>query len=57
MKKSVKVEKRSEYTGIKMERDLYEKARRRANERHQTYSEYIRQLIVSDLRLEGVRGK
>jgi hypothetical protein len=40
--------KRSEFTAIKMRRALYQKAKRRALSRHQTYSEYVRQLIVSD---------
>jgi hypothetical protein len=39
---------RDEYTAIRMERDLYEKAKRRAGSRRQTYSEYVRQLIVED---------
>ena len=39
----------TEYTGIKMERDLYELAKQRARDRRQTYSEYVRQLIVRDL--------
>ena len=38
-----------EYTGIKMERDLYDMARERARSPHQTYSEYVRQLIVQDV--------
>jgi hypothetical protein len=41
----------TEFTAIKMERDLYEKAKRRARSRHQTYSEYVRQLIVNDTNL------
>jgi hypothetical protein len=39
----------TEYTAIRMERDLYRQARRRAESRHQTYSEYVRQLIVRDV--------
>jgi hypothetical protein len=39
----------TEYTGIKMERNLYAQARARAKSRHQTYSEYVRQLIVQDV--------
>jgi hypothetical protein len=39
----------SEFTGIKMNRDLYERAQERAVSRHQTYSEYVRQLIVRDI--------
>jgi hypothetical protein len=42
----------TEYTGIKMERDLYEQAKQRAQARHQTYSEYVRQLIVRDIEKE-----
>lgn len=38
-----------EYTGIKMDKALYRKARRKAKDKHQSYSEYVRQLIVSDL--------
>jgi hypothetical protein len=38
-----------EYTGIKMDRELYELAKARARDRHQTYSEYVRQLIVRDV--------
>jgi hypothetical protein len=38
----------SEFTAVKMERGLYQKAKSRARSRHQTYSEYVRQLIVSD---------
>ena len=39
----------SKYTAIKMPRRLYLKARRTARARHQTFSEYVRQLIVSDI--------
>lgn len=39
----------TEFTGIKMEPDLYEQAQKRARARHQTYSEYVRQLIVRDV--------
>ena len=38
-----------EYTGIKMDRKLYKLARERARSRHQSYSEYVRQLIVHDV--------
>jgi hypothetical protein len=38
-----------EYTGIKMDRQLYELAKKRAQSRHQTYSEYVRQLILQDV--------
>ena len=38
-----------EYTGIKMDRELYELAKERARSRHQSYSEYVRQLIVRDV--------
>jgi hypothetical protein len=38
-----------EYTGIKMDRELYKLAKDRARRRHQTYSEYVRQLIVRDV--------
>jgi hypothetical protein len=38
-----------EYTGIKMDRELYKLAKGRARRRHQTYSEYVRQLIVRDV--------
>jgi hypothetical protein len=38
-----------EYTGIKMDRELYKIAKERARCRHQTYSEYVRQLIVRDI--------
>ncbi len=41
--------RRSEFTGIKMERDLYERATARAQRQRQTYSEYVRQLIVRDI--------
>ena len=40
----------TEYTGIKMERGLYKLARERARSQHQTYSEYVRQLIVQDVK-------
>ena len=40
---------RSEYTAIKMDRELHKRAKERAVSRHQTYSEYVRQLIVQDL--------
>lgn len=40
---------RSKYAAVRMERDLYEKAKRKAGLRRQTYSEYIRQLIVDDV--------
>jgi hypothetical protein len=39
----------SKYTAMRIERQLYRKARRRARARHQTYSEYVRQLIVRDI--------
>ena len=39
----------SEFTGVKMEPELYDQAKRRAKGRHQTYSEYVRQLIVHDI--------
>jgi hypothetical protein len=39
----------SKFTAIRMERRLYSKARRQARARHQTFSEYVRQLIVSDV--------
>jgi hypothetical protein len=32
-----------------MEQDLYERAQERAGAQHQTYSEYVRQLIVRDI--------
>lgn len=38
-----------EYTGIKMDRELYKLAKERARSRHQSYSEYVRQLIVRDV--------
>lgn len=38
-----------EYTGVKMDKALYNMAKRRARERHQSYSDYVRQLIVSDV--------
>lgn len=43
--------KRSEpvFTGIKMDKTLYRKARLRAKSLHQGYSDYVRQLIVRDL--------
>lgn len=41
--------RRSEFTAIKMERHLYERAQERAGSQHQTYSEYVRQLIVRDI--------
>ncbi|CAN5461590.1 hypothetical protein BH20VER3_BH20VER3_00820 [soil metagenome] len=41
-----------EYTAIKMDRELYELAKRRAASLHQTYSEYVRQLIVRDVEPE-----
>jgi predicted DNA-binding protein len=41
--------RQSEFTGIKMNRELYERAQERAGSRHQTYSEYVRQLIVRDI--------
>jgi hypothetical protein len=43
----------TEYTGIKMERDLYDQAKQQAQSRHQTYSEYVRQLIVRDIEKSG----
>jgi Arc/MetJ-type ribon-helix-helix transcriptional regulator len=41
--------KRSEYTAVRMEPELYEQAFQRAQDRYQTFSEYVRQLIVRDL--------
>jgi hypothetical protein len=38
----------SKFTAVRMGRRLYAKARRKARSRHQTFSEYVRQLIVSD---------
>lgn len=38
----------SKFTAIRMGRRLYAKARRKARSRHQTFSEYVRQLIVAD---------
>jgi Arc/MetJ-type ribon-helix-helix transcriptional regulator len=39
----------AEFTAVKMEPDLYKKAKRRARSRYQSYSEYVRQLIVRDV--------
>jgi hypothetical protein len=51
MRKRFKTEGKNEpeYTGIKMDRELYKLAKERARHRHQTYSEYVRQLIVRDV--------
>ena len=38
-----------EFVAAKMEPQLYKKAKRRARSRHQTYSEYVRQLIKRDV--------
>lgn len=40
--------------GIKMDEGLFKKAHQRAKENHQTLSEYVRQLIVRDLRAKAV---
>jgi hypothetical protein len=40
------------FIGIKMPPDMYAKARRRARGRSQSYSEYVRQLIVCDIEKE-----
>jgi predicted DNA-binding protein len=45
--------RQSEFTAIKMDPDMYERARERAESRHQTYSEYVRQLIVRDIEQKG----
>ena len=42
-----------EFTAVKMEPALYKKAKRRARSRYQTYSEYVRQLIVRDVAEKG----
>jgi Arc/MetJ-type ribon-helix-helix transcriptional regulator len=39
----------TDYTAVKMDRKLYEQVKRRARGKFQTYSEYVRQLIVADL--------
>ena len=39
--------------GIKMDKGLFKRAKARAKERHQTLSEYIRQLIVADIRVKS----
>lgn len=39
--------------GIKMDRGLFKRAKARAKERHQTLSEYVRQLIVADIRAKA----
>jgi hypothetical protein len=39
--------------GIKMDRGLFSRAKARAKEKHQTLSEYIRQLIVADIRAKA----
>jgi len=41
------------FTGIKMDRALYRKARQRAKQLHQDYSNYVRQLIVRDVEPEA----
>lgn len=43
-----------EYTGVKMDKTLYAQAKKRAKQRHQSYSDYVRQLIVRDLDNEPV---
>lgn len=56
MKKTESVKKKSEHppmAGIKMDKGLFRKAKGRAKERHQTLSEYVRQLIVCDLRAKA----
>ena len=47
--------RRSKFSGIRMEPDLYAEARRKATLRHQTFSEYVRQLIVDDLLAAAAR--
>lgn len=44
---------RSPMAGIKMDRGLFKRAKARAKERHQTLSEYVRQLIVADIRAKA----
>ena len=43
------------FTGVKMDRGLYKKARRRAKNLHQGYSDYVRQLIVRDIGKEAAK--
>lgn len=41
--------RQDQYTAIKLDRELLKLAKERARDRHQTYSEYVRQLIVRDV--------
>jgi NRPS condensation-like uncharacterized protein len=45
--------KRLPMAGIKMDKGLFRRAKARAKERHQTLSDYIRQLIVADIRVKA----
>jgi hypothetical protein len=47
--KPLKEKVRALYTAVKMDKELYHAAIRKARRRHQTYSEYVRQLIVTDI--------
>ena len=49
MRNKSKRVKPSKFTGIRIEPELYDQAKLRAKGRYQTYSEYVRQLIVSDI--------
>jgi hypothetical protein len=49
MRNKSKPRKSSQFTGIRIESELYDQAKRRAKGRYQTYSEYVRQLIVRDI--------
>ena len=47
--------RRSKFSGIRMEPDLYAEARRKASLQRQSFSEYTRQLIVRDLAAAAAR--
>ena len=40
----------TEYVEVTMKSELYARAKRRARACHKTYSEFVRQLIIADLR-------
>jgi hypothetical protein len=52
MRNKSKRVKPSKFTGIRIEPELYDQAKLRAKGRYQTYSEYVRQLIVRDIQKE-----
>jgi hypothetical protein len=41
------------FTGVKLDRGLLKEVKKRAKAVHQTYSEYVRQLIVKDTEVQS----